>query len=415
MNRRFAALAFSLFAMPGAVLAQNNVDYAPSSLGPLRITTVVQGLQNPWALAFLPDGRALVTERPGRLRVLNLTTATLSAPVTGLPAVWAQGQGGLLDVALDPAFMQNQRIYLSYAEVGGDGHAGTAVLRGRLVGLALQDVQVIFRQEPKLSTGNHFGSRLVFDRNGHLFVTLGENNVRITAQYLDHHQGKVVRLWPDGTIPDDNPFVDDPEALVDIWSYGHRNPQGAALNPWTGVLWTVEHGAMGGDEINIPQAGKNYGWPIITHGLDYNGQPIPESIGTSAPGMEQPVHYWVPSIGPSGMTFYTGLDLTAWEGDLFVGALASQQLVRLDLAGDQVVGEERLLSGFGYRIRDVRMGPDHKLYLLTDSSNGRVLKVEQAKRGRYRHTQPVTAPVVSRPVVRPAPAGRRAQPPPGER
>lgn len=395
MHRTLAALAFSTLACAGAA-AQDYV-YAPSSIGPLRITTLVEGLQNPWGLAFLPDGRALITERPGRLRVFDPGTRSLSSPITGLPTVWAQGQGGLLDVALDPRFAHNQRIYLSYAEVGNDGRAGTAVLRARLVGLALQDVQVIFRQEPKLSTGNHFGSRLVFDRDGHLFVTLGENNVRITAQYLDHHQGKVVRLWPDGTIPEDNPFVENPDALVDLWSYGHRNPQGAALNPWTRELWTAEHGAMGGDEINIPQGGRNYGWPIITHGLNYDGNPIPESIGTSAPGMEQPIHYWVPSIAPSGMAFYTGLQMPAWHGDLFVGGLAAQQLVRLDLQGDQVVGEERLLSGFGYRIRDVRQGPGEALYLLTDASNGRLLKVEQAKRTWYRQTQR------PRPIARPAP------------
>ena len=397
-------------AIAGAATAQTgNVAIAPSSLGPLRVTTIVQGLQNPWGLAFLPDGRALVTERPGRLRILDLSTRTLSAPVSGLPAVWASGQGGLLDIALDPAFVQNQRIYFSYAEAGGNGQAGTAVARGRLVGLALQDVQVIFRQSPKLSSGNHFGSRLVFDDAGHLFVTLGENNVRITAQYLDHHQGKVVRLWPDGTIPPDNPFVDDPEALVDLWSYGHRNPQGAALNPWTRVLWTVEHGAMGGDEVNIPQAGRNYGWPIITHGLNYDGRPIPESTGSSAPGMEQPLHYWVPSIGPSGMAFYTGLQMQRWHGDLFVGALATQQLVRLDLDGDRVVGEERLLDGFGYRVRDVRNGPDGALYLLTDSSNGRVLKIEQGKnvwRPRTRALPSSAAPPSPSPARRPAPSPR---------
>jgi glucose/arabinose dehydrogenase len=386
-----------LMGLSAAASAQNNVAIAPSSLGPLRVTTVVQGLQNPWSLAFLPDGRALVTERPGRLRLLDLGTRTLSAPVSGLPTVWASGQGGLLDVVLDPDFAQNQRIYFSYAEVGGSGLAGTAVARARLVDLALQDVQVIFRQDPKLSGGGHFGSRLVFDREGHLFVTLGENNVRIAAQYLDHHQGKVVRLWPDGSIPSDNPFVGAPEALVDIWSYGHRNPQGAALNPWTGVLWTVEHGAMGGDEVNIPQAGKNYGWPIITHGLDYNGQPIPESTGSSAPGMEQPLHYWVPSIAPSGMAFYTGMQMQRWHGDLFVGGLAAQQLVRLDLEGDQIVGEERLLSGFGYRIRDVRTGPDGALYLLTDSSNGRVLKIEQGKNVWRPRTRSVGAPAPSMP------------------
>ena len=395
------ASAFAALLLSAAASAQSTPETAivPSSLGPLRVTTVASGLQNPWGIAFLPDGRALITERPGRLRLL--TNGVLSPALTGVPAVWAQGQGGLLDVVLDPAFETNQRIYLTFAEVGGDGRAGTAVARARFVGQGLQDVAVIFRQDPKLSSGNHFGSRLVFDRQGHLFVTLGENNVRITSQYLDHHQGKVVRLWPDGRIPADNPFVARNDALVDIWSYGHRNPQGATLNPWTGDLWLVEHGAMGGDEVNIPAAGKNYGWPIITHGLDYNGQPIPESVGSSAPGMEQPVHYWVPSIAPSGMAFYQGFSMHPWQGDLFVGALASRQLVRLDVVGNQVVGEERLLGSLGHRIRDVRAGPGGELYLLTDASNGRVLKIELAKRGWYRELHP------AKPGATPAQPSRR--------
>lgn len=376
MLRPSLTLVVLLLVAPFAS-AQTNEVLSPSSVGPLRVTTLASGLQNPWGMAFLPDGRLLITERTGRLRIYS--KGTLSAPLTGLPTVWAQGQGGLLDVALDPDFQQNRYVYLSYAEVGGNGKAGTAVMRARLVGTALQNPLVIFRQEPKLSTGNHFGSRLVFDRQGHLFITLGENNVRISAQALDQHQGKVVRLWPDGNVPTDNPFVGHATALEDIWSYGHRNPQGAALNPWTGVLWTVEHGAMGGDEINIPRAGRNYGWPKITHGLDYNGQPIPESVGTSAPGMEQPVHYWVPSIAPSGMAFYTGLEIFDWQGDLFVGGLVAQQLVRLEIANDRVVAEERLLTGLGHRIRDVRNGPDGALYVLTDSSNGKLLRIVQAK------------------------------------
>jgi len=388
MKRIAPALAVLVFAASAAALSDPETAIVPSSLGPLRVTTVASGLVNPWGIAFLPDGRALVTERPGRLRMI--TNGVLSPALSGVPAVWAQGQGGLLDVVVDPDFPANQRIYLTFAEAGNDGRAGTAVARARLVGQSLQDVQVIFRQKPKLSSGNHFGSRLVFDRQGHLYVTLGENNVRITAQYLDHHQGKVVRLWPDGRIPADNPFVARSDALIDIWSYGHRNSQGAALNPWTGQLWLNEHGAMGGDEINIPAAGKNYGWPIITHGLDYNGQPIPESVGSSAPGMEQPVHYWVPSIGPSGMAFYQGFSMFPWQGDLFVGALASRQLVRLDVVGNRVVGEERLLGSLGYRIRDVRAGPGGELYLLTDANNGRVLKVELAKPGwsRRLHDKP---------------------------
>ena len=397
-----ALLAFTLAAQ-AAAQSSPETAIVPSSLGPLRVTTVASGLQNPWAIAFLPDGRALITERPGRLRLL--ANGTLSPPLAGVPTVWAQGQGGLLDVVPDPAFESSQRIYLTFAEVGGDGRAGTAVARARLVGQALQEVEVIFRQEPKLSSGNHFGSRLVFDRQGHLYVTLGENNVRIAAQYLDHHQGKVVRLWPDGRIPADNPFVARSDALIDIWSYGHRNPQGATLNPWTGQLWLVEHGAMGGDEVNIPAAGKNYGWPIITHGLDYNGQPIPESVGSSATGMEQPIHYWVPSIAPSGMAFYQGFSMHPWQGDLFVGALASRQLVRLDVVGDRVVGEERLLGSLGHRIRDVRAGPGGELYLLTDASNGRVLKVELAKRGWYRGLHPA-----KRGVKRAAPPPREPRP-----
>lgn len=398
MMRRILLIAALAAAAAARAQAPPMVQTSPSSLGPLRVTTLASGLQHPWSLAFLPDGRFLITERPGRLRIFS--NGVLSPAVTGLPAVWAQGQGGLLDVAVDPDFQANQRLYFSYAEADTSNRAGTAVARARLVGQALQDVQVIFRQEPKLSTGNHFGSRLVFDRQGHLFVTLGENNVRITAQYLDHHQGKVVRLWPDGTVPTDNPFMGTPQALVHLWSYGHRNPQGAALNPWTGDLWTTEHGARGGDEINIPKAGRNYGWPIITHGLDYNGQPIPESVGSSAPGMEQPVHYWVPSIAPSGMAFYTGFDLHPWQGDLFVGGLAAQQLVRLELDGDRVVGEERLLTGMGYRIRDVRNGPDGALYLLTDADDGRLLKIEPAKRGWSRRT------------MRPAPGEAAPQPAP---
>lgn len=365
----------------------------PSQAGPLSLSTMARGLANPWGLAFLPDGRVLVTERAGRLRILEGTT--LSAPVTGLPTIWVQGQGGLLDVALDPQFASNQRVYLSYAEAGSGG-AGTALLRGRLVGTALQDVQVLFRQEPKLSSGNHFGGRIAFSPQGHLYLTLGENNVRITAQYLDHHQGKVVRLWPDGSIPADNPFVADPAALPDLWSRGHRNPQGAAIHPATGELWVVEHGALGGDELNIVRGGRNYGWPIITHGRDYNGQPIPESVGTAAPGMEQPLHYWVPtSIAPSGLAFYTHPRMPAWQGDVFLGALAGQRLVRLDLdAQGRVLAEERLLAGLNFRIRDVREGPDGALWLLTDASDGRVLKLEPGK-SRWRrdlHDPPAAAP-----------------------
>jgi glucose/arabinose dehydrogenase len=387
-----AALALAAPALPAQTIEP--VRFVDSSIGRLRVTTLYVGLQNPWSLCFLPDGRALVSERPGRLRIFDPRTGTMSAAVSGLPAVWANGQGGLLDVALDPAYNGNHRIWFSYAEVGSNGRAGTAVARARLEGTALSDVQVMFRQDPKLSTGNHFGSRLVFDRVGRLFVSLGENNVRIEAQHLDHHQGKVVRINADGTIPADNPFVATANALDEIWSSGHRNPQGAALNPWTGELWVAEHGPQGGDEINVARAGRNYGWPIITYGIDYDDSPIPESTGTSAPGMEQPLRYWVPSISPSGMAFYTGRAMPPWRGDVFVGALSGQMLVRLDVSGSTIVGEERLLQGFGWRIRDVRQGPGGALYLLTDASDGRIVRVEPDKRlrGGWDDGEPIPLP-----------------------
>ncbi len=381
-----SSLFFLSLLIFGNTANAQDVVYSPSSLGPLKVTTVVKNLANPWGMAFLPDGRILITERPGRLRIYS--QGQISAPVTGTPAVYNQGQGGLLDVAIDPNFSQNQWVYLTYAEAGTGGVAGTAVMRGKLNGNALENTQVLFRQLPKLSTGNHFGSRLVFDRSGYLFVTLGENNNRITAQYLDHHQGKIIRIWPDGGIPTDNPFIGRANAKPEIWTYGHRNPQGATLNPWTGKLWMNEHGPMGGDEINIPLAGKNYGWPIITYGIDYNGQPIPESTGTSAPGMEQPVHYWVPSIAPSGMAFYDGNKNSAWYGNLFVGGLAAQQLVRLEVNGETIVKEERLLSEFGHRVRAVKAGPDGGLYLLTDSATGMLLKIDPPPRETRRSIKP---------------------------
>lgn len=356
-----------------AVIAQSSVS-SPSELGALQVTTLVKNLENPWGMAFLPDGRLLITERPGRLRIYS--KGKLSAPLSGTPNVYNQGQGGLLDVAIDPKFNENQLIYLTYAEAGTGGVAGTAVMRANLKGNSLQNSQVLFRQMPKLSIGNHFGSRLVFDNDGYLFVTLGENNQRITAQKLDHHQGKVIRLRPDGSIPVDNPFVGKANAKAEIWSYGHRNPQGAALNPWTGSLWIHEHGPKGGDEINIPAAGKNYGWPKITFGIDYNGRAIPEAEATSAPGMSQAIHYWVPSIGPSGMAFYSRNKQSVWHGNLFVGALAARQLVRLELKGEKIVKEERLLGELGYRIRDVRTGADGALYLLTDDAKGRLLRID---------------------------------------
>ncbi|AKA24577.1 PQQ-dependent sugar dehydrogenase [Pseudomonas chlororaphis] len=350
----------------------------PSEQGTLSVTPVAQGLDHPWALAFLPDRQGiLVTERPGNLRLVG-ADGTLSQPLGGVPQVWAKGQGGLLDVALSPDFKQDRLVYLAYAEGGGEGGtAGTAVGRGRLSEdlKSLKDFQVIFRQEPKLSTGNHFGSRLVFDPAGYLFVTLGENNDRATAQDLDKLQGKIVRLYPDGRIPPDNPFAGQPGARPEIWSYGHRNPQGAALNPWSGTLWDNEHGPKGGDEINLIERGKNYGWPLATHGINYSGAPIPEAKGKTAPGTVQPRHVWEKSPGISGMAFYDSDRFQPWQHNLFIGALASKELIRLQFDGDKVSHEERLLGELKARIRDVRQGPDGYLYVLTDEDQGTLYKV----------------------------------------
>ena len=348
-----------------------------SELGPVTATPVVQGLDHPWALAFLPDKKGmLVTERPGHLRWVS-PEGKLSAPLAGVPKVWAKGQGGLLDVVLSPDFANDRLVYLSFAEEGQDGNAGTAVGRGRLSDdmSSLSDFKVIFRQEPKLSTGNHFGSRLVFDRDGYLFIALGENNQRSTSQDLDKLQGKVVRIYPDGRIPEDNPFVGQKGARPEIWSYGHRNQQGAALNPWTGTLWTHEHGPKGGDEINLIERGQNYGWPLATHGIDYSSKPIPEAKGKVVEGTVAPYHVWEKSPGISGMTFYDGERFKPWQHNLFIGALADKDVIRLQLDGDKVVHEERLLGGLKARIRDVRQGPDGYVYVLTDEDKGAVYRV----------------------------------------
>jgi glucose/arabinose dehydrogenase len=327
-------------------------------------------------MAFLPDGRVVVTERPGRMRLIA-TDGKVSAPLRGVPAVAAGGQGGLLDVALSPDFAVSKQIFFSYAEPRQTGGSATSVARARLElegdGGRLDDVKVIFRQQPATLGSMHFGSRLAFARDGNLFVALGERFQRDKAQDLGTHYGKVVRIRPDGSVPPDNPFVNKRGAWPEIWSYGHRNVQAAAIHPATGRLWTVEHGARGGDEVNIPLAGRNYGWPVITYGRDYSGLKIGE--GTAKAGMEQPVYYWDPSIAPSGMAFYTGSLFPGWKGNLFVGALRGQALHRLVLDGERVVGEEALLRDLGERIRDVRSGPDGALWLLTDNPAGRVLRV----------------------------------------
>jgi aldose sugar dehydrogenase len=375
---RYAALILAV-VLSGSALAQSRPApvVATSQAGPLSVETVASGLENPWGLAFLPDGRMLVTERPGRLRIVS-QAGVLSTPIANVPRVVARGQGGLLDVALDPDFAANRLVYLSYSEPREDGRNSTSVLRGRLSdsGTTLENTSVIFRQNPAANSNLHFGSRLIFARDGALFITTGDRyGLKDEAQNPASHLGKIIRIRPDGSVPVDNPGK--PGWAKEVWSIGHRNVQGAALHPVTGQLWTIEHGARGGDEVNTPRAGLNYGWPVITYGIDYSGLKIGE--GRTKPGMEQPVFYWDPSIAPSGAAFYTGEAFPAWKGSLFTGALAGQMLVRLSLDGEKVTGEERLLTNLQERIRDVRQGPDGFLYLLTDASNGRVLRVRPGR------------------------------------
>jgi glucose/arabinose dehydrogenase len=369
------ALAFTV----GAAQAQMTRAPKPALSVAVKVEAVAKELENPWALAFLPDGRVLVTERPGRLRIVS-RDGKLSPPIPGTPMVVARNQGGLLDVALDPRFAETGIVYLTFSEPRDAGKNGTSLARARLVmandGGRLEDVRVIFRQQPAWNSGYHFGSRIAIARDGSLFVTLGErNDARDEAQNPANHIGKVVRLDPGGTPHAGNPRLAG--WAPENWSIGHRNPQSAAIHPTTGMLWTVEHGARGGDEINIPQAGKNYGWPVISYGREYSGRQI--GSGTSKTEMEQPVYYWDPSIAPSGMAFYTSDVVPEWKGNLFVGSLVLTHLNRLVLDGDKVVGEERLLSDLGERIRDVRQGPDGALWLVTDNPDGRLLKVTAAR------------------------------------
>lgn len=383
MPSRPAAIARALFlsfSLCLALPASAQPGPEPASV-PARVTAVVGGLNHPWAMAFLPEGGVLITERPGNLRLLRIPGG-LSKPLAGVPKVAAQGQGGLLDVALSPDFARDRYVYLSYAEADGS-KSGTAVGRGKLSadGTALEDFRVLFRQQPKLSSGLHYGSRLVFDGKGYLYISLGENNQRPTAQDLDKLQGKVVRLKADGSVPPDNPFVGQADARPEIWSYGHRNPQGMALNPWSGQLWENEHGPRGGDEINLVQRGKNYGWPLATHGINYSGQPIPEAKGADLPGMEPPLYWWPKSPAISGMAFYSADRFPAWRNSVFIGALANQNLIRLTLDGDRVVAQEWLLTDRKQRIRDVRQGPDGYVYVLTDASPGELLRLAPAEQG----------------------------------
>jgi len=341
----------------------------------IRIVKIVSGLEHPWGHAFLPDGRILVTERPGRLRMIDKGRLD-PKPVAGLPAIAAQGQGGLLDVALHPDFITNKLIYLSYSAYGESG-IGTEVARGKLVGNRLENVAVIFRMAPKSKISRHFGSRLIFDREGYLYITLGDRGKKQRAQLSSDHAGSVIRLHDDGRVPANNPFVGRKGWQPEKYTLGHRNIQGVALHPETGAVWTHEHGPQGGDEINVIRPGVNYGWPVITYGVNYIiGTKIGE--GTHKAGMAQPLYYWVPSIAPSGMTFYTGDKFARWRGDLFVGSLKDQMLVRLRLDSEKVVSEERLLKNALGRIRDVSQGPDGFLYLLTDENDGMLVRIEPA-------------------------------------
>jgi glucose/arabinose dehydrogenase len=376
-------------AVSGAPVAQGaaNTSFQPAFAGQTRAPEAASGvtiaqqpldarLEHPWAIVFLPDGRMLVTERPGRMRIVT-RQGQLSAPIQGLPRIDARGQGGLLDVVLSPSFATDRLIYWSYSEPRGSGQNATAVARGRLSddGARVENVQRIFQQNPAWRSTAHFGSRLVFDREGRLYVTLGERSnpePRVLAQDLSATIGKLVRINADGTVPTDNPFVSQANARGEIWSYGHRNIQGADLNPETGALWTIEHGPQGGDELNVPQAGRNYGWPVISYGEDYSGAPIGEGIAVRD-GMEQPIYYWDPVIAPGDMDFYRG-ELFPWRGDILIGALGTAQLVRLDIEGERVVGEERFDLGIG-RIRDMAEDETGALWVITDEDNGRIVRL----------------------------------------
>lgn len=341
-----------------------------------NVSVVASGLDHPWAVEPLPGGDLLVTERPGRLRIVSASGA-LGEPITGLPAVDARGQGGLLDVALSPSFATDRTIFWSYSEAR-DGGNGTAVARGVLSadGHSLSDVRVIFRALPAYSGGAHFGSRLAFGPEGKLYITTGDRastNMRPFAQRKDSHIGKVMRINADGTTPSDNPFVGQAGAQPEVWSLGHRNIQAAAFDA-DGQLWVVEHGTRGGDELNHIEKGDNYGWPVQAYGVEYSGQPIAGS-STDPSEYEQPRYYWDPVIAPSGAQFYTGNAFPAWRGSLFVGSLKDQRLVRLTLKDRRVIGEEHLLTDRRQRIRDVRQGPDGALYIVTDESNGQLLKI----------------------------------------
>ncbi|NIE99686.1 PQQ-dependent sugar dehydrogenase [Pantoea sp. Acro-805] len=354
------------------------LSYSYSSLAAdVQVQVLQDKLDHPWSVAFLPDNQTLlITERSGQLRSWQPGKG-LSQPIGGVPKVWANRQGGLLDVVLAPDFAQSRRVWLSYTTADAEGRAGGVVGYGRLSddNRQLSDFKVVLEQTPKLSSGANIGTRLAFDHQGYLYIAFGDNFASSSAQQLDKLSGKIVRLTQDGQIPPDNPFVQQKNARAEIWSYGMRNPQGLALNPWTQQIWESEHGPRGGDEVNIPEKGKNYGWPLATYGIDYSGQKVPESQGTHVNGTEQPLFWWKVSPAISGMAFYNSARFPQWKNSLFIGALKEKSLIRLQVNGEKVVEEQRLLQDHDERIRDVRQGPDGYLYVLTDEANGKLLKV----------------------------------------
>lgn len=371
------AASVLLLAMPEPSSGQTRA--VETEQGPVLLSVVARGLAQPWGVDLLPDGAIIVTEKPGRLRIVD-QGGNLSAPLAGVPPVTSVGQGGLLDVTVDPAFASNRLLWLAYSEPAADGANSTAVAHARLSadGTTLEDATVIFRQLPRYPGRLHFGARVVFATDGTLFVTLGErfrDPWREQAQDLGSHLGKVVRLQPDGTAPGNNPFIGRDDALPELWSYGHRNVQGAAIHPETGKLWISEHGPRGGDELNIPKPGGNYGWPLVSHGVEYSGQPVGGGR-RSAPGLEGPIATWTPAIAPGGIAFYTDEAFPGWQGNLLVSGLRARAILRLELDGESVVHEERLLADEGRRIRDVAVGPDGVVYALTDDErDGRILRL----------------------------------------
>ena len=373
-----AWLSLALLPFSELRLAQADTYAVQSAKHVFQVNKVLDGLENPWSMAFLPDGRMLITERGGRLRLVTKSFQLHPTPIAGLPKIKAAGQGGLFDVAIHPDYAANGWIYWAYNEPGAGGW-GTALARGKLQGTQMTSVEILFSMRPKSRKNQHFGGRIVFDTRGFVYLTLGDRGDRDRAQKMDDHAGSVIRLHDDGRVPEDNPFVKLKGALPEKWTLGNRNIQGAALHPQTGKLWTHEHGPQGGDEVNLMSAGKNYGWPVVTHGANYGlGTKIGE--GQTKAGMAQALKIWVPSIAPSGMAFVNSQEFPEWSGNLLVGSLRAQTLVRLELDGDAVVGEERLLVGQIGRIRDVRVAEDGLIYLLTDAPNGALFQLARTRR-----------------------------------